>query len=1085
MELDKELKKKIINMSGQEAYDIGIELYEDEAVLDLRRNSRGFNTRVANDKGRFEEVRIVLKKNYFSSKCSCSAQGNAICEHAVAAFCQFYEEFPDELLAIVYSEHSIKNIPGAFLNKKEQPEEKGKDKTIQSSTALQQYPLDKMLNQLSNIQSHLVLYYETEGFPRGESKWDKSEFTVELHTQEKIYSGSNIKGLVETGSSASCLEFIHFSPQDQQIMQFFASKAELNGSLFSLNASDVGTLFHSLIGFKRLYTRNSRINIHNKLAELVFLTKKLSEEDKYMVEARLKVDSSRLLPTKDINLISTSSGYWLGIEADYWWLPTISSPNWLHSFINSEPAIIDPESYSQLKNICDTKIFPVIMTTTDDSKDSTVKMGKTIPVFTLDWRKKSLTGRLEFLYKDIRVPLYGKDLIWTGKEYISRNAVEEEKTVKRLQRIGFAPTKNEPELFRLMSSEKGGKFLDTHLPKLTKKWEIYYSIEFDKRKQSSGDMKVQIQTKKENFSWFELDFSFFTKSGGKTDWSNILKAIEENKNYVYLNSGGLAKITPEIRKVITSSLEHAITDDAIKKTDEPLKFSYFSSIYMASLLEDSEFKNVGQWQKLKDYILDPKSNKQKMNISDSLKETLREYQLQGAEWMKTLQKTHFHGILADEMGLGKTIQTLALFQDIKRENIRNKKNHSTSLVVCPSSLVENWHEESMKFTPDLKSVPIFGTKRLNKIENLDKYDIAITSYALIRRDIEQYEHREFEYIILDEAQHIKNPTTANSISCKTLKARHRLILTGTPVENSIKEVWSLFDFLLPGMLGNPKQFQERFEKKMITKQRKEATKELADTIKPFMLRRKKAEVCTQLPPKIEQIIYCELSNKQKELYKALTLEAKEMLKATNKDGVGKHRFEILAHLMRLRQICCHPELLPESYQPYVKDMSSSKMELLQELVLESIDSEHRILLFSQFTSFLAIFRKWLEKENISYEYLDGSTKNRLAKVKNFNKNEKIPIFLLSLKAGGTGLNLTGADTVIHYDQWWNPMVEDQATDRSHRIGQTKQVSALKLVTKHTVEEKIVQLQDSKRELFDDLMAGVPTKMGQLKAEDLK
>jgi SNF2 family DNA or RNA helicase len=366
------------------------------------------------------------------------------------------------------------------------------------------------------------------------------------------------------------------------------------------------------------------------------------------------------------------------------------------------------------------------------------------------------------------------------------------------------------------------------------------------------------------------------------------------------------------------------------------------------------------------------------------------------------------------------------------------------------------------------------------------YDLLITSYALLRRDIEDYEKVQFDYIILDEAQHIKNPETANARTCKSLAGRHRLILTGTPIENSLKELWSLFDFLLPGMLGTRKRFREEFEKQAANGCQTEVTRELASIVRPFILRRTKRQVCSQLPPKIEQVVFCELDEVQRRMYDDILSTIHRLLKEAKEEGWQPSRFELLGLLMRLRQICCHPALLPADMRAKAgEELPSAKLDLFKEIVFEAIDSDSRMLVFSQFTGMLKLIRPWLEEQAIRFRYLDGSTKNRLKLVQEFNADDGIPVFLISLKAGGTGLNLTGANTVIHYDQWWNPMVEDQATDRTHRIGQEKSVTSIKLVARNTVEEKILQLQAEKRQLFDDVLSGVQTKLGELAPEDFE
>lgn len=437
---------------------------------------------------------------------------------------------------------------------------------------------------------------------------------------------------------------------------------------------------------------------------------------------------------------------------------------------------------------------------------------------------------------------------------------------------------------------------------------------------------------------------------------------------------------------------------------------------------------------------------------------LRNYQEEGIHWLERIRNMHLGGILADDMGLGKTYQAiLALTQFIK------DNPGVPSIVVCPTSLVYNWYEEILKFNPKLKCLVIDGNpaERKKLISQLGKYDILVTSYSLLQKDIEIYEEYHFGYSILDEAQHIKNRGTRNAKSVKQIKARHRLILTGTPIENSLDELWSLFDYLMPGLLSSYERFLEKYIKSPI-KPLNESLELLKRKVSPFILRRMKKDVLEDLPPVSEIVYHCQLSDVQKDLYKSYAESAlEELKKLVKKEGFDKVQIHVLATLTRLKQICCHPAIFAKEK---AEMHDSSKYDMLMELLQSLIQGNHKTVIFSQYTKMLDIMRQDLDKMRIPYEYLDGTTKNRLEIVKKFNQDENIPVFLVSLKAGGSGLNLTGADTVIHYDMWWNPAVENQATDRVHRLGQDQPVSVYKLITLNSIEEKIVELQSRKKEL---------------------
>lgn len=450
-------------------------------------------------------------------------------------------------------------------------------------------------------------------------------------------------------------------------------------------------------------------------------------------------------------------------------------------------------------------------------------------------------------------------------------------------------------------------------------------------------------------------------------------------------------------------------------------------------------------------------------IPKEIDAVLRSYQSEGVSWLERLRYMHLNGILADDMGLGKTLQAIIAISQYKRANPK-----SLSLVICPTSLVYNWKEEFAKFNPKLKVLPVDGTplQRKKLQNNINDFDIIITSYSLLQKDIEFYKTIPFGYAILDEAQHIKNRGTRNAKSVKMIQASHRLILTGTPIENSLDELWSLFDFLMPGLLSTYDRFVEKYIRTPSVGGGRNL-EPLRNKVSPFVLRRMKQDVLADLPPVSHIVYHCHLSDVQRELYHSYAASAREELsQLVKKEGFDKVQIHVLATLTRLKQICCHPAI-------FAKDTAeggdSAKYEMLMELLQTLIEGKHKTVIFSQYTRMLNIIRQDLEKQRIRFEYLDGTSKNRLNIVKKFNEDENISVFLVSLKAGGSGLNLVGADTVIHYDMWWNPAVENQATDRVHRIGQKNSVSSYKLITLNTVEEKILELQKRKMGLVKQVV----------------
>ncbi len=468
-------------------------------------------------------------------------------------------------------------------------------------------------------------------------------------------------------------------------------------------------------------------------------------------------------------------------------------------------------------------------------------------------------------------------------------------------------------------------------------------------------------------------------------------------------------------------------------------------------------------------------------VPEEIQATLRGYQLEGVHWLERLRNMHLGGILADDMGLGKTLQAIIAITQSRFEN-----GKVPSLIVCPTSLVYNWKEEFHKFNPGLQVTVIDSVpdKRKKALKTIQDYDIAITSYNLLQKDIEIYKEIAFNYVVLDEAQHIKNRGTRNAKSVKMVRAAHRLILTGTPIENSLEELWSLFDFLMPGLLSSYDRFVEKYIRKLapVVPGEVNAIETLKKKVSPFILRRMKEDVLEDLPPVSDILYHCHLTDTQKELYNSYAASAKEELsRLVKKEGFDKIQIHVLATLTRLKQICCHPAI-------FAKDKAeagdSAKYDMLMELLPALIEGRHKTVIFSQYTKMLTIMREDLEQLGISFAYLDGSSKNRLEIVKQFNEDPKILVFLVSLKAGGSGLNLTSADTVIHYDIWWNPAVENQATDRVHRIGQKRSVSSYKLITLNTIEEKILNLQNRKKGLVKKVISSDDEAIAKLTWEEV-
>ncbi|MDB6443295.1 MULTISPECIES: DEAD/DEAH box helicase [Pseudomonas] len=465
---------------------------------------------------------------------------------------------------------------------------------------------------------------------------------------------------------------------------------------------------------------------------------------------------------------------------------------------------------------------------------------------------------------------------------------------------------------------------------------------------------------------------------------------------------------------------------------------------------------------------------------EGLNATLRPYQLEGLSWMQSLRQLEVGGILADDMGLGKTLQTLA--------HILSEKNAGRldrpCMVVMPTSLIPNWLDEAAHFTPQLKVLALYGAGRKKHFDRLADYDLVLTTYALLPKDVERLAAQSLHVLILDEAQYIKNPTSKAAQAARELNARQRLCLSGTPLENHLGELWSLFHFLLPGWLGDVKSFNRDYRVPIEKRGSDARLKHLNGRVKPFLLRRTKEQVATELPPKTEIVHWVELSDAQRDVYETMRLAMdKKVRDEITRKGVARSQIIILEALLKLRQVCCDLRLINDANLPS-KGSTSGKLDSLMEMLEELFEEGRRVLLFSQFTSMLALIESELKKRGIDYAILTGQTRDRRTPVKEFQSGKR-QIFLISLKAGGVGLNLTEADTVIHYDPWWNPATENQATDRAYRIGQEKPVFVYKLIARGTVEEKIQLLQKEKSDLAAGVLDGRVAGDWQLQSDDIE
>lgn len=662
--------------------------------------------------------------------------------------------------------------------------------------------------------------------------------------------------------------------------------------------------------------------------------------------------------------------------------------------------------------------------------------------------------------------------------YSTRDFAAEVAAADRMRRSGFAGPDAQGR-WNLPGESAVVRFFARDYPRLQKEWDVSLEEPLERSTAKNFErLEPQFQIRPAGQGWFDVEMSLASSEGEKFSAADIQRLILSGSGQTRLKSGRIALIDTSAMEEFTEVLR----DCAPKQHAGGYRFSEVQAGFLDATLRQQpgwQVQAPEDWRKR----AAQQSGQAKLECPPlgPLDDVLRPYQRQGVAWLHFLRTNRFGGILADEMGLGKTLQTLAFLNSCHT----NRKLTGPVLVVCPTSLVFNWLAEAAKFTPGMKVLGLHGTGRHERFADVAKADLVITSYGLIRRDAERYRELEFDTVVLDEAQHIKNRQTQNSQAVKAIRARHRLVLTGTPMENSVLDLWSIFDFLMPGYLGTADDFRERYEQP-ITRDKDEAVQaRLARRLRPFILRRLKTEVAKDLPAKLEQISFCELTDDQAEIYKqVLAVSRKEVMDAVGAQGVAKSKMIVLNALLRLRQICCDLRLLKMENAEFTDD-SSGKVAMFGELLEEAMDGGHRVLVFSQFTTMLGLLKDKLTAEKVEFCYLDGSTTNRGAVVEKFQGNAKIPVFLISLKAGGVGLTLTGADTVVHFDPWWNPAVEDQATDRAHRIGQTRVVTSYKLIARGTVEEKILALQQKKRAIIKATLGGEETLADNLTWEEIQ
>lgn len=692
----------------------------------------------------------------------------------------------------------------------------------------------------------------------------------------------------------------------------------------------------------------------------------------------------------------------------------------------------------------------------------------------LDYNEKGyIVADVKFCYGNVEFnPIKNVNL------EITRNAIQENEVLDTFVQTGFMLDSANARLV-LANDEKIYNFLSKEIEDYMKKFEVLVAEDFKKKDIKKIKIKsigVKIENNLLDINLGDFKFNIY-------EIKDIINKYKLRKKFYRLKDGTYISLEKNSSLDFLENLTDNIEIEDENVEENSIKLPIYRALYLEKIFKNMPNTNIQKNEYYKNMIsqIEDRQIDLSTKIPPKLNAELRTYQKIGYKWLRTLEQYKMGGILADDMGLGKTIQLLAVILSYVQ---KNKENVKPSIIICPSSLALNWYNEIQKFTPTLKALVISDDylERKRKIEEIGKYQVIITSYDSLKRDIDLYENYCFKYVVADEAQYIKNNNTKNSKAIKTINAETKFALTGTPIENSLSELWSIFDFIMPGYLYKYKKFKELYETPIIKEQNEDVMNKLKKQIEPFVLRRTKGEVLTELPDKTVTILNNEMSEEQYNIYMSYMAQArKEIMSQIDINGFEKSQIKILSLLMRLRQICCHPKLFLREYEG-----ESSKLNQCIEIIQDAVLGGHKILLFSSYTSMFEIIEEKLKNIGVKYLKLTGQTKvgERIELVDKFNTDENIKVFLISLKAGGTGLNLTGADMVIHYDPWWNLSAENQATDRTYRIGQKRNVQVYKLITKNSIEEKIYELQQKKAKLIDNMLSTDATFINKLSKDDI-
>lgn len=1101
MIVDEMLLKDLYSESGEEKITKAKKIVEDKKVNITKviyDNSSNFeiSSNVAGIQNVYDVYIKVNKNEIEDLRCTCAEYEDSYsaCKHIIATMTEFSNN-NKYILNNVNKEDKTRNKKvNAKLKNNHRVFNQLINQFYLGIEAIENEKIEKTITNERNIRIYPKLIYNEQ------NKNIKVEFKIGNKNLYKIKSLPDFFDRMmkeEVFKYGSNLEFKHikesFAKEDLEILNFimkygeiikYANESSNNYGYYARALSDSYILL-SNTGMDELFSilKNRYIVMQNQNEEheILFIDNEpdikfiLQEKnkDEYILKPNIDIYSYYIFYGKDyIYLYIDDKIYKCDKrrEKDILQILGIYRKNFTQEIdlfkedLNNLLSIVYPttKKYISLDNLSEEEIEKYI------PKELYVKVY-------LDYDKNNfITADIKFIYGE-----YSFNPLIENNIQIPRDVLRESEYLEIFRKTGFMLDSANARLI-LVNDDLIYDFLTNDIEIYMQKFEVLVTDNF-KQKEVKGpkivSLGVRVENNLLNVDLTKLDFE-------PSELVNILSKYKLKKKFYRLKDGSFLQLKNNEDLEFMSNITEGLDIDYKELEKGTLRLPIYRSLYLDRLLENLKNVNVTKDEQYKKIIkdIDIDELNDEIGIPKSLNANLRLYQKIGFKWLKNLDEYNLGGILADDMGLGKTVQLLALILDYKENN----KDTDPSIVVSPSSLTLNWQSEISKFASSLKVLVIHGNveERESQIDQINNYDVIITSYDLLKRDIDLYKQKDtqFRYIIADEAQYIKNNNTQNSKAIKEINAKTKFALTGTPIENSLSELWSIFDFIMPGYLFSYRKFKQIYELPIVKENDAVLTNRLKRLIAPFILRRIKKDVLTELPYKTITVLNNEMQGEQLDIYMSYLAQAKQEVSMEIRNrGFEASQMKILALLTRLRQICCHPSLFVENYEG-----ESSKLNQCIQITKDAVKGGHKILLFSGYTSMFNILEQELKKEGIEYFKLTGQTKvlERIKLVEEFNQNENIKVFLISLKAGGTGLNLTGADMVIHYDPWWNISAENQATDRTYRIGQKKNVQVYKLITKNSIEERIYELQQKKEKLIDNMLSTKETFVNKLSKEEI-